>query len=80
MRTSRLAIAKIIIKHWTQRLQQQGIINEPKLSTINPLTTGLKGNILEVEVEHWKDDWETLDENTKQARLDGAIAQLTEIE
>ena len=26
------------------------------------------------------DDWETLDENTKQARLDGAIAQLTEIE
>jgi len=44
------------------------------------LTTGLKGNILEVEVEHWKDDWETLDENTKQARLDGAIAQLTEIE
>lgn len=26
------------------------------------------------------DDWETLDENTKQARLDGAIAQLSEIE
>ena len=51
VRTSRLAIAKIIIKHWTQRLQQQGIINEPKLSTINPLTTGLKGNILEVERE-----------------------------
>jgi len=26
VRTSRLAIAKIIIKHWTQRLQQQGIV------------------------------------------------------
>jgi len=28
MRTLRLAIAKIIIKHWTQRLQQQGIVKQ----------------------------------------------------
>ena len=28
VRTSRLAIAKIIIKHWTQRLQQQGIVKK----------------------------------------------------
>ena len=28
VRTSRLAIAKIIIKHWTQRLQQQGIVKQ----------------------------------------------------
>ena len=26
VRTSRLAIAKIIINYWTQRLQQQGIV------------------------------------------------------
>ena len=26
VRTLRLAVAKIIIKHWTQRLQQQGIV------------------------------------------------------
>ena len=28
VRTSRLAIAKIIINYWTQRLQQQGIVKQ----------------------------------------------------